>query len=519
MFKKDSEYHMSKGRRIVKNTLLLYMRMLFAMFVGLYTSRVVINALGVEDYGIYNVVGGIAVMFTLLSGALSSAASRFHAFQLGKGDFDKLRRVFSISVFIHFLLAFIILIIAETAGVWFLNVKMNIPEERMFAANWVFQLSVFSFLINLISIPYNAAITAHEHMNAFAYIGILEVLLRLGAVFLLMFFDYDKLILYAFLVLNVAIIIRLIYGVYCRKNFEECKYKFTIDKELRKEMLGFAGWNFLGISSVMMRQQGVDIILNIFFGPVINAARGVSAQVNGQVGGFSMNILRAINPQIIKSYAQGDYTYMKSLVQKGARYAFYMVFVFSLPIIIETDFILKLWLKTVPEHAVLFVRLILIYSMMEALSYTLGSVFMATGKIKKYQIIVGTIQLLNLPLSYALLKIGLFPEITILVSICLAIISMFVRLWLIKNMLQIPMGSFLKKVMLNIVIVSLFSAFIPVMLHFFITLGRQQSILVIGTSLLCAVLSIYLVGCSNYERQFINSKLKQFILKKRLGWK
>lgn len=355
-------------KRIAKNTLLLYVRMLFLMVISLYTSRVILNALGVNDFGIYNVVGGVVAMFSILSGSLSSAISRFITFELGKGDEENLKKVFSASVTIQLVLSAIIVVLIEAVGVWFLNAKMSIPANRIYAANWVLQFSVITFVINLISVPYNSTIIAHERMSAFAYISILEGVGKLAIAFLIMVSPIDRLIFYAILMCAIAVTIRFVYGYYCKKHFVECNYHFRWDKKLLKNMFGFAGWNFIGASSALLRDQGGNIILNLFFGPTVNAARGIANQVNNAITGFVTNFMTALNPQITKSYASGDRDYMMSLIFQGARLSYYMLLFLSLPVLVNTHYILVIWLKLIPEHAVTFVQLILIFALSESIS-------------------------------------------------------------------------------------------------------------------------------------------------------
>ena len=343
------------NKRIAKNTLLLYFRMLLLMVVSLYTSRVVLNALGVEDFGIYNVVGGVVAMFTVISGSLSAAISRFITFELGKGDGEGLKNTFSAAVTIQLLLSLVIVLLIESVGVWFLNAKMTIPADRLAAANWVLQFSIVTFVINLVSVPYNATIIAHERMSAFAYISIFEAVGKLAVAFLITVSPIDRLVFYAVLMCAVAVSVRLMYGRYCKRHFTECTYRFRWDKELLRRMSGFAGWNFIGAASAVLRDQGGNIVINLFAGPAVNAARGISVQVNNAVTGFVQNFMTALNPQITKSYASGDRDYMMTLIYQGARLSFYMLLLLSLPVLVNTHYILGLWLKTVPGHTVLFV--------------------------------------------------------------------------------------------------------------------------------------------------------------------
>lgn len=496
------------NKRIAKNTLLLYFRMLFMMVVSLYTSRVILNALGVEDFGIYNVVGGVVAMFTVISGSLSAAISRFITYELGKGDQSKLNKIFSASVTIQLLLSLIIVVLIESVGVWFLNAKMTIPADRVTAANWVLQFSIITFVINLISVPYNAAIIAHERMSAFAYISILEAIGKLAIAFFIMWSPIDKLIYYAILMCTVAVIVRLTYGHYCKKHFSECTYHFHWDKDILKQMFGFAGWNFIGASSVVFRDQGGNIILNIFFGPTVNAARGIANQVNTAITGFVQNFMTALNPQITKSYASGDGEYMMTLIFQGARLSFYMLLLLSLPVLINTHYILVIWLKIVPEHAVLFVRLILIFAMCESISNPLITAMLATGKIRNYQIVVGGLQLLNLPLSYLCLKTGFVPESILVVAIIISLACLFARLYMLRGMIGLSSILYMKNVFLNVLVVALLSAIIPYMLFCYMKETFFSFIIITLIAVLCTLVVEFYIGCNQKERFFVLNKVR-----------
>lgn len=443
------------NKRIAKNTLLLYFRMLFMMVVSLYTSRVILNALGVEDFGIYNVVGGVVAMFSVISGSLSAAISRFITYELGKGDQSKLNKIFSASVTIQLLLSLIVVVLIESVGVWFLNAKMTIPEVRITAANWVLQFSIITFVINLISVPYNAAIIAHEKMSAFAYISILEVLGKLAIAFLIIVSPIDKLIFYAILMCSVAVVVRLTYGHYCKKHFTECSYHFHWDKDVLKQMFGFAGWNFIGASSAVLKDQGVNVVINMFTCPAVNAARGIAMQVNGAIYNFVQSFMTALNPQITKSYAANNHKYMMALIFQGSRLSYYILMVLALPVIINTDYILYLWLKIVPEHTVSFVQLVLLFSMSEAISLPLVTAMLATGNIKKYQIIVGGLQVLNLPIAYILLKFNFAVELVFVVAIVISQLCLLARLHLLRGMIGLHAREFLRKVYFNVLIVTI----------------------------------------------------------------
>ncbi|MBM6674805.1 oligosaccharide flippase family protein [Marseilla massiliensis] len=500
-----------KSERIAKNTLLLYLRMLFLMLVTLYTSRIILNVLGVEDYGIYNVVGGVVAMFSVISGSLSAAISRFITYELGKGDKRRLVKIFSTSVNIQFGLSLIIVLLAETIGLWFLNYKMNIPDERMTAANWVLQFSILTFIVNLISVPYNACIIAHERMSAFAYISILEAISKLGIAFFIKISPIDRLIFYSLLICFVSILIRFTYSWYCKKNFSECHYHMILNKSLLKEMSSFASWNFIGSAAGILRTQGINVVLNLFFTTAVNAARGISVQVNTAVTSFVNNFMTALNPQITKSYACGDFIYMNKLIYQGSRLSFYLLLFLSLPIIIETETILTLWLNIVPKHTIIFVQLILIFAMCEAISGPLITAMLATGDIKKYQIIVGGTNLLNLPISYFLFRFydfTDFPEIALVVAIILSVICLFQRLWLLKKMINLDYISFLTQVILNVALVALVSFCIPFFVHLLLPNTTLLSVGNIINSFICSAISILYVGCKKKERQFVFTKIK-----------
>ena len=507
--------HIENTKRIAKNTMMLYCRMLFSMLVSLYTSRVVLNTLGVEDYGIQNVVGGVVGMFSLLSGSLSAAISRFLTFELGTGDKERLAKVFSTSLVVQVILAIIIVVMIETIGVWFLNHKMVIPEERMFAANWLLQFSILSFAVGLISVPYNASIISHEHMSVFAYIGISDVIVRLLIVLLLPHLpaSFDKLISYSIMLLGVGLMFQFIYWRYCRKHFEECRFRLQLEKPLLKEMMGFAGWNFIGASSAVLRDQGCNVVLNLFWGPTLNAARGIAQQVSNAVGGFVGNFMTALNPQITKSYAAGDTEYMMSLIFRAARFSYYLLLILSLPVLFNTAYLIQLWLGQVPDHVVLYVRLILIFSLCETVSNPLVTVMLATGNIRNYQIIVGGLQMMNLPISYILLRVGLFPEIITVVAIALSICCLIARLVMLKGMIGLSIRAYVEKVLLNLLVVTGFAIFLPISASLF---GDTNFLKFILSCLVCVIsagLAIYLIGCNKGERTFIKEKAQGILIR------
>ena len=493
--------HSEDNKRIIKNTMLLYGRMGLMMIISFFTARITLEALGVVDYGINNVVGGLVSMFSLISGSLTASASRFITFGLGKGEKEELNRVFSTSVNIHVILAITVVFAIETIGVWFLNNKMVIPVDRLTAAHWVLQCTALSFAIGLLSTPYNAAIVAHERMDIYAYFTLFDAAARLAIVFSIKYFGGDKLILLAIISLIPGLIKQFYYWRFSKRNFEECTYHFTWDKYLFKKMTVFAGWNFIGCTAGQMKDQGVNIAINLFNGPAINAARGIAMQVNSTIGQFSSNFMVALNPQITKEYAAGNLERMYKIIFKGTRLSFYLFFLLSLPIFFEIEAILQIWLGQVPAHSIPFTRLVIILSLCEILSNTLITAQLANGNIRNYQIVVGGILLLNFPISYYLLKLGHSPEITLVVAIIISQICLIARLLFLRNMIKLPTMAFLKKVYLNVIIVTIVSSIFPGICYFYIENEILRFIMVGGASLISSGLTIYYIGCDNSERQ------------------
>lgn len=506
-------------RRIAKNTLMLYFRMLFLMFLGLFTSRIVLQALGVSEYGIYNVVGGFVAMFSVISGSLVSATSRFITFELGKGPHARVQDVYSTAIVVQIIISIIIVIIAEPCGLWFIDNKMDfgkdVPYERLLqlkeSARWVLHFSLAGFVVNIISVPQMAAITAHEKMSAYAYIGIVDGLLRLVTAILIMKSSVDRLVLYSALMLLTVLVVRGCYVVYCRKHFKECRFKPIYDKVLLKEMFSFAGWEFIGTTSGVLRDHGGNILINSFFATALNSARGLALQLSGAVQGFVTNFLTAVNPQITKSYASGDHQYTFSLVRKASRMSYYLLLVFALPLLFNTKFVLDLWLKDVPDHTVSFVRLFLVFSLSEALARPLITTLLAGGNIRNYQIIVGGLQLLNLPISYLLLRSGCQAEITVVVSIIISQICLLVRLLIMKRQMNFPVGTYFVRVYLNVMMVTSAALIIPFWVCAFLPESVVGSIISLALVFLCTATAILYVGCSTDERRELFSVvLKRF---------
>ena len=477
--------------------------MLILMLIGLYTSRVILDSLGVADYGLYNVVGGVVSMFSMISGALSASISRFITFELGLGNIKNLKKVFSSSVTIQFLLSLIFVILAETIGLWFINTKLVIEPSRMVAANWVYQFSIITFVINLISIPYNAEIIAHEKMAVFAYISIVDGVGKLLVAWAIVLTNSDRLILYGFLLMIMALIVRIIYGVYCKNKFQECSFHLIWDKQLLKRMFCFAGWNIIGATSAVCRDHGGNIVINLFCGTTVNGARAIAVQVNTIIQSFVANFQTALNPQIIKNYASGNSEYMMKLVFQGARFSYYILFIIALPIFINADFILALWLKEVPEHTSNFLRLVLLFSLMESLSGPLMTTMYATEKIRDYQIVVGFIQLINLPIAYLFLYWGYPSESVFVIAIILSFVAMITRLIMLKPLVAISISSFMLRVWLNIMLITFSSSIPPLLLSFSMEQSVCQFLISLTLGLVCSIISILFIGCSTSERNLI----------------
>lgn len=499
--------------RITKNIVLLYGRMLFIMLVTLYMTRVTLRFLGTSDYGIYSVVGGIVSFLSMFTSSMTSAITRFFTVALGERKDEQMKIIFSSAVNIQAALSVVVLLIAESAGLWFLNHEMNIPSERMSASNWVFHCSVLTFVVNLIVVPYNAVIIAHERMKAFACISILDVILKLGVVCFLSLQLYDGLVVYAVLLFMEAMIILMAYRLYCIRNFDECKYHFIHDRKLLKEMTAFAGWNFVGVTSGVLRDQGGNILLNLFFGPLVNAARAISAQVGTAVNAFVTNFMTALNPQLMKSYAVGDSSYMMSLIYRGTRFSYYLALFFALPLLLGTDTVLGIWLGSFPEHTISLVRLMLVFVLSESISQPLVTAMFATGKIRNYQIIVGGAQMTIFPLSYLALRLGAAPESILYITIAVSQICLSLRLFMLRRMIGLRIPDYIRGVYLNMLSVSIAAVIPPLVVSRFLPDSIPGFILLTALCVANNALVIYGVGCSAEERRTVKRKVGGFICK------
>ncbi len=501
------------NKRIAKNTMFLYARMLLIMVVSLFTSRIVLQQLGVEDFGIHNVVGGLVTTLSFLSTSIAAGTSRFYAFYLGKKDNESLNKYFKLTVTCYIILGIFILVVAESLGLWFVNTQLAIPEERIIAANWVYQCSIASFIISMFIVPYRSMIIANENMSIYAYVGIVEVVLKLGLVYLLSIGHIDKLILYALLLLTLNVGIGTFYIQYSKHTYKQfCRYQFLFEWQSIKELVSYSVWIIFGSISGIIRNQGINILLNIFFGPVVNAARGIAYQVHSAVNEFVNNFYMAARPQITKRYAAGEKKEMYSLVFSSSKLCFYLIIILAFPIIIQTPIILGLWLKTPPDDSVLFTRLILITAIVESIAYPLDTSITSTGNIRGFQLICGGILILNLPVAYLFLKIGYGPESTMIVAIVMALIAHLPRMYYSHKLAGVPMREYILGVLVRISYVGAIS-FVPLYLFYrYSTAFYSFMGLVVFTaiSFLWTLVVIYLLGINKAER----ISLKNMIISK-----
>lgn len=503
--------NLSNNRRIAKNTFFLYVRMLLVMAVMLYTSRVVLKALGVVDFGIYNAVGGVVAMLGFLSNSMSNAVQRFLSYEIGRGSTEKISEIFNASLRVHLAIAIIVFVVLEVVGIWVLNAKLTIPIDRLSAANWVFQSAVMSAMFSIMQVPYNSLIIASEEMKAFAYISIVEVMLKLGITLPLFVFSADRLILYSILMAIVSILVVLCYIGYCLTRYKEAKIRRLRNLQSARELLGFAGWNMLGELAWIFTGQGVNLLLNIYFGPVVNAARGLSYQVDAAVNRFVINFQTALNPQIIKTYATNDFKETLSLLYRGTRFSYYLLLILSLPLIFEMKYVLGLWLDEVPDLTVEFCQIILVTSFVTCLSNLFATVAKAYGRIKKYQIVISLVLFLNFPLSLLMLYLGFGPLITVFVALSIQILTLVTRMYLLKEMIVYSAINYLSKVVLPLLIISFLSCIVPTV----ITFGMEESLsrfLLNMTLTLCTIIFIiYTIGLSDSERTLILRTVKTFL--------
>lgn len=499
----------ANNKRIAKNTLMLYIRMLLIMGVNLYTSRIILQALGVDDFGLYNIVGGVVVLFTFINNAMVASTQRFLNYELGRNNPEEAQKVFSASLSIHFAIAAVFLILAETVGLWFLNTYIQIPPGRETAANWVYQFTIITSIINIIRTPYNASIIAHERMSFYAYISIIEVVLKLLVVYLVYLFA-DRLISYAALITIVTLIVFGGYYLFCRKKFPICRYKFEYNKQRYISIASFSGWSLLGSVANMGGQQGTNILLNMFFGVAINAAMGIANQVNAAIYQFVSSFQTAFNPQIIKSYAAGDKNYFINLILNTSRYSFLLLFFLALPVYLCTPDILQIWLGSVPEHAVEFCRLMLIFSLIDAIQGPLWVSAQATGRIRNYQLLMSSLILLNIPIIYILFLFFDNPEIALIVRIGINVITATARVIYLNRLYKFPIIRYIKEVVFICGAISIISFIIPYFIYTIIADFIGVVITVIS-AFTCSTICILLFGLKKEEKQLVSKKFRQYI--------
>lgn len=498
----------SNNKRIAKNTILLYMRMILTMSITLYTSRVILQVLGIEDYGIYNLVGGVIAMFGFVSASLSTATQRFITFELGKGDNGNPTSVFSTCLLLHIIIALCIVLIAEPIGVWFIINKLVLPTERLTAAIWVFQFSIISTFVMIVSVPFNAEIVAHEKMSAFAMISIVEATLKLLIVYSLLLTHEDKLIVYGALILLTQILIQCLYYFYCKKTFEEVTLKLKVDRSRVREIGSFASWSILGNVSYLTYTQGLNLLLGTFFMPTVNAARGVALQLQGAVNSFVANFQTAINPQITKTYAAGQITEMHKLVFRSSRFSFYLLLIISLPFVLEAEVILKLWLGVVPDYTVTFVRLIFLTTWINSFANPLIISVKASGQVWQYESVVAVIMLLILPISYVFLHLGFDAWIVFAVHLTMECIAQFARIKITGKLIGYSLSVYIKEVLIRIVLTGTIAVILPVTVYMSLPDSWIKFFAVCSVCVISTLLTVFYVGLSKVERDFIKTKLK-----------
>ncbi len=487
--------------------------MLMVMLVSLYTVRVVLQTIGVEDYGIYNVVGGVMSMLTFVTSTMSSASIRFFSFELGRQDYDRLNKYFNVSVRCYIYIAIVIILLAETVGLWFVKTQLTIPPARIQAAIWVYQCSAVSFVLNVLMIPYSSLILAREKMSIYAYVGIGEVILNLLIVYALVLVSVDKLILYAILKLLITLCNAVFYIIYSSLKFKETKLIPYTNRVMTLEVLNFSGWNLLGAMANVLCNQGINVLLNIFFNPIVNAARAIAYQINGVVSTFVTNFYSAVRPQITKQYAAHNLSQMMDLVFMSSRLCYFLSMIFVIPLMIEAPQILKIWLQDVPEYTVVFTRLVLGIALVEAIGYPFHASVAATGHIKYYQIVVSSFYILTIPISFMLLKLGYSPETVMIVSIITAILAQISRIYFMSKLLGMQIYEYATNVISRILVVTLLTCILTLFIKTLLDEGILNMIILIFSSICISILSIYLLGITKSERvqmnEYLISKVKR----------
>lgn len=502
----------ANDKRIAKNTLFLYFRMLITLVIGLFTARVTINALGVHDYGLMNVVGGVMAFLSYFSTLLSQGTSRFLTVGLGKGDMNQLRNIFSACGTIHIVLALVTLILGETIGLWFVNYKLVIDPGRMFAANYIYQLTLFSSFLSITQTPYIASITSHEKMSTFAFMSILDVVFKLIIVIMLLYVDTDKLILYSTFYFCVSLLMFFMYRIYCLRKFSECNMHLRWDAKLYKEIWNYVGWNSIGTFAFMANNQGITILLNLFFSTVVNAARGIASTVSSQVSGFVMNFQMAAGPQIYKLYAKGEYSQMNRFVCNTAKYSSYLVILIGLPVFIKTEILIKLWLGNIPEYVIPFIRITLIELFFKAIDFPIGNGIHAFGKMKLPNITSSIAYISVLPLTYLFLYLGASPIIAYIIACISYPLALVCDLWILNKFSGFRIGYYLLNVPLKSIFIILMSAIPPTLVSCSLNDGWINLILTTMVSIFFSTFLVFYVGLDIDMRQKVVRKIKYKLL-------
>lgn len=492
------------NKRIARNTVYLYIRTLVSMIVSLYTSRKILEALGIEDFGIMSVVGGVISLMAFINGSMSVATQRYLTFELGRGSDSQYNKVFNIAVYVHAIMALIVLVVAETAGLWFVNTHLNIPVSRIEAANWIYQATILAALLGIIQTPYNASIVSYEHMHICAYVGLGETFARLMIVIALLYYPYDRLAVWGFALFAIQLTVSMYYRVYCIRKLNGCRLSLRMwDMTLLKSMMGFTGWNMFGTIAWTLKDQGGSVLLNIFGGPVYNAARGVSSQVTGAVRGLIGGFQTAVNPQLTKTYASGDTDVTCSLLCKSSKISFFLMLIVSVPVLFEIEYILGVWLVEVPPMAGLFTRLVILESLLDTLGGPMITSLMATGRIKWYQIVVGTILLLNIPVAYLMLKRGSHIATPLVVSVIFMILGNASRLIFCRKMIGLSLRRYIHDVILPISMVSVLALVPGLLILHSLEPGWLRLIIMTVLSFAVIVITVFSLGFNQSERDFI----------------
>ncbi len=500
----------ANNRRIARNTLMLYLRMLFVMAISLYLSRIVLNALGVSDYGIYNVVGGVVSFLGVFNSSMGAATQRFLTFDLGRNDINSLKRCFGACVNLYIILSVIVILLAETIGLWFVNTKLNIPSDRMVAANFVYQFTILTSVASLLQNPFSALITAHERMDAFAWISICDILARLVLSIIVLYAPNDHLILYSGLIAIEFVVVSFIYYAFCRKKFIECKFRLFFDKKLYAKIVSYSGWNLFGTSAGIISGQGVNIMLNMFFGPAVNAARGIAMQISGAVSQFFGNFYTAVRPQIVKYYADNNLKQMHSLIINSARFAYYLGLMVMIPVFVELPRIIEIWLGQTPNHLIIFSRLTLVCCLFDCLSNPLMSAALASDKIRNYQIVVATSTFLAFPLSYIAIKLTSSPTAPFVISIFISVLSMLLRAYFVEKLIGLKVITFTKSVIIKVIPATIISPVLPTAMAILIPSSISRLAAITVSSILFSAIVIFTIGLNREERTLVINKFKHY---------